>query len=220
MARRKQYVRSMTTTPRIYVACLASYNNGRLYGEWIDVPSDVDELREEIARILRGSPFPNVKVTCPDCEVGRRGYAAAQGSSKDVVYPCDTCNGTGKVPSAEEWAIHDHEGFEGISISEHHDLDEVVMHAQMLSEHDGAWAAYVGVVGEHYATEDGFTSSYRGEYSSPEDYAEETINDCYDTKSMGTLANYIDYEKFAHDLGFEGYHFVPGGRGVYVFSDT
>lgn len=32
------------------------------------------------------------------------------------------------------------------------------------------------------------------------DYAYELIQDCYDTKSMGTLANYIDYEAFARDM--------------------
>ena len=36
------------------------------------------------------------------------------------------------------------------------------------------------------------------------DYAYELINDCYDTKSMGTLANYIDYDKFGNDLLLEG----------------
>jgi hypothetical protein len=32
------------------------------------------------------------------------------------------------------------------------------------------------------------------------DYAYELINDCYDTKNMGTLSNYIDYDKFGNDL--------------------
>ena len=36
------------------------------------------------------------------------------------------------------------------------------------------------------------------------DYASELIEDCYDTKSMGTLQNYIDYESFGRDLELEG----------------
>ena len=36
------------------------------------------------------------------------------------------------------------------------------------------------------------------------DYAYELIQDCYDTKSMGTLKNYIDYESFGRDLELEG----------------
>ena len=37
-----------------------------------------------------------------------------------------------------------------------------------------------------------------------EDYAAELIGDCYDTKSMGTLQNYIDYEAFARDMELSG----------------
>jgi len=36
------------------------------------------------------------------------------------------------------------------------------------------------------------------------DYAYELIEDCYDTRSMGTLANYIDYDAFGRDLELEG----------------
>lgn len=32
------------------------------------------------------------------------------------------------------------------------------------------------------------------------DYVYEIIEDCYDVKSMGNLANYIDYEAFARDM--------------------
>ncbi len=32
------------------------------------------------------------------------------------------------------------------------------------------------------------------------DYAYELINDCYDLKAMGGLANYIDYEAFGRDM--------------------
>ena len=43
---------------RIYVACLASYNRGVLFGQWIDLQEmeDVDVLREEIKEMLKLSP--------------------------------------------------------------------------------------------------------------------------------------------------------------------
>ena len=44
--------------PRIYVACLASYNNGCLFGRWIDVGEDEAALRSEVAAMLRASPEP------------------------------------------------------------------------------------------------------------------------------------------------------------------
>lgn len=48
-------------TPRIYVACLAAYNNGILHGEWIDCDQDADSIREEINAMLRQSPEPDAE---------------------------------------------------------------------------------------------------------------------------------------------------------------
>ena len=43
--------------------------------------------------------------------------------------------------------------------------------------------------------------SYAGVYDSEEDFARETVNECYDLeKMMGNLAYYFDYEKLARDL--------------------
>lgn len=44
--------------PRIYVACLASYNAGRLHGEWIDADEGAEAIREAIRAMLRASPEP------------------------------------------------------------------------------------------------------------------------------------------------------------------
>lgn len=44
--------------PRVWIGCLASYNSGRLYGEWVEIPQDAEELREEIQRVLKKSPEP------------------------------------------------------------------------------------------------------------------------------------------------------------------
>lgn len=46
-----------TDTPRIYVACLASYNAGILHGEWIDA-TDADEIREAIQTMPSESREP------------------------------------------------------------------------------------------------------------------------------------------------------------------
>lgn len=44
-------------TGRIYVRCLAAYNNSILHGKWIDTSTDVDEMKEEIEALLRTSPI-------------------------------------------------------------------------------------------------------------------------------------------------------------------
>ena len=45
------------SNPRIYVACLAAYNNGYLHGAWIDADQDADQIRDEIAAMLARSPI-------------------------------------------------------------------------------------------------------------------------------------------------------------------
>lgn len=47
--------------PQIYVACLASYNNGILYGEWLDATSDVEDIQENIKQLLAKSSIPNAE---------------------------------------------------------------------------------------------------------------------------------------------------------------
>ncbi|MCE3238388.1 MAG: antirestriction protein [Gammaproteobacteria bacterium] len=46
----------MCETLQIYVACLASYNNGILHGAWIDATQDVELIHSEIKIILEKSP--------------------------------------------------------------------------------------------------------------------------------------------------------------------
>ena len=78
----KEYAESPQALPagetepvRIYVACLAAYNNGVLHGRWIDAARGEDHIWEETRAMLAASP----------------------------------------IPDAEEWAIHDYEGFESAS---------------------------------------------------------------------------------------------------------
>lgn len=44
------------THPRIYIACLAAYNSGRLHGTWIDCNLDIEEVEEQINLMLKSSP--------------------------------------------------------------------------------------------------------------------------------------------------------------------
>lgn len=45
--------------PRIYIACLAAYNNGYLHGEWVDADQSAENLYEEVQKILASSPIPD-----------------------------------------------------------------------------------------------------------------------------------------------------------------
>lgn len=52
---------STAMKPRIYVACLAAYNNGYLHGEWIDATLHPDDIQIEIDQMLARSPIPNAE---------------------------------------------------------------------------------------------------------------------------------------------------------------
>lgn len=50
-----------TFEPKIYVACLAAYNNGILHGRWIDADQDADAIRDDIAEMLKASPVTDAE---------------------------------------------------------------------------------------------------------------------------------------------------------------
>lgn len=51
----------MADSPRIYVACLAAYNAGKLHGVWIDADQSVDDLNEAVQQMLARSPKPGAE---------------------------------------------------------------------------------------------------------------------------------------------------------------
>lgn len=75
-------------TPRVYIACLASYNNGTLHGAWIDADQEPEDIQDAINQILRDSKYPNVMVECPGCE----------GEKPDLKVYCAGSNMPGYMP--------------------------------------------------------------------------------------------------------------------------
>jgi len=49
--------------PRLYFACLAAYNAGRLHGVWIDFYAGItpEEIQESIDAMLKASPVPDAE---------------------------------------------------------------------------------------------------------------------------------------------------------------
>lgn len=54
-------LQSAKLAPKIYVACLAAYNNGYLHGEWIDANQEAWAIYDEIAKMLKASPIPEAE---------------------------------------------------------------------------------------------------------------------------------------------------------------
>jgi antirestriction protein len=121
---------------------------------------------------------------------------------------------------AEEYAIHDHENFAGVSIGEYDDLDQIADIARMISEHGEAYGAYVDHVGVDYASLQDFEDTYCGRWDSEVDYAENFIDQYHDLdQMMGSLSSYFDYERFARDLfRSDLYSVAASDGGIYVFQ--
>lgn len=126
-------------------------------------------------------------------------------------------------PIAEEWAIHDFEGFGPWQLGEYEDLAVVARIATGIAEHGEAFAAWAHTLEQPTLDGlDGFEDAYHGSWSSLSDYAESLLEDLgVDVDALGpeNLQPYVhfDLDAFARDLAMD--LFVVDGRdGVHVFE--
>lgn len=199
---------------QIYVACLASYNAGVLHGEWIDLEGrDADDVRDEIARILRESPHPNVTVDCPDC--GGTGTTYVPGVFGGA--ECAACGGNGKVASAEEWAVHDYDDVFGDTWGEHPDLDKLCALQERLDELDNdteraAYTAFCDHEGLDDVTLEQFHETYVGQFDTWADFAENYVDESGLLHGVpDALSRYFDYESYGRDIRLNGDAFEVSG---------
>ena len=144
--------------PRIYIACLASYNNGILHGAWTDPTQGIEAIHDALTEILS----------------------------------------TSSMEDAEEWAIHDYEGFGGVPISEYESLDHVADLAEFIEQYGMLGAA---LLSDHYDLENAkraINENYAGSFESVADFAQELTEDSIDIPER--LRFYIDYDAMARDM--------------------
>lgn len=171
--------------PRIYVASLADYNEGRLHGAWIDAAQSSSDIVAAVRTMLRASP----------------------------------------CPTAEEWAIHDYEGFGELTIHEYEDFETVAQVAAGIAEHGEAFAAYAEFIDCDTSLLDGFEDAYMGEWENGVALAEELLEGSGIEEVINqlpeSLRHYVtvDYEAYFDDLVTEGeIATAPNHRGgLYVF---
>lgn len=128
-------------------------------------------------------------------------------------------------PGAEEWAIHDYQGFGPVQLSEYESLETVSRLARGIAEHGPAFAAWAALAGLDDQRLDDFENAYRGHWQSVADYAEELLDEVGATEVLegipGWLRPYVqlDIVGFARDLRLGGdIRTVEGDGGVWVFE--
>lgn len=155
-----------TTTnlqPRIYVACIAAYNNGHLHGAWIDAAQEPWGLYDETKAILAASP----------------------------------------IGGAEEWAIHDYEGFGEIRIEEYTGFERVSALACFITEHGNIGGALLDYFnGDIDEAREAIDGRYLGEHASLADYVQDLTEET--TPIPHALRYYIDYRAMARDAEMNG----------------
>lgn len=120
-------------------------------------------------------------------------------------------------PDAEEYAIHDYEGFGGIKIHEYESICNIVEYASFIKEHGELGLALLC----NYSMDDAQTmleDNYQGCYDSEVDFAEQLFDDCYAHQLPSSISCYFDYEAFARDLFINDYCSVDVNGQTYVFS--
>jgi antirestriction protein len=166
------------TEPKIYVADLAAYTNGKLHGVWINALQELDEIFENIKEMLVTSPEEH----------------------------------------ADEYAIHDYEGFDGCSLSEYQSIESVREIAIFLDENPDLGGELLSYFNNDIKQAKKATlDNYQGCYDSLADYAQAITEDA--TSIPSHLHYYIDYDRMGRDMKMNGDFFVlePMQSRKYIF---
>ncbi len=129
-------------------------------------------------------------------------------------------------PRAEEFAIHDFEGFGYYRVGEYDSLDWISRVANGIAEHGLAFAAWAERCDRDTDMLEHFEDAYLGEYESQADYATLLLDDLDIEQLIGehipeSLQPYvnIDAEAFGNDLVLSGdIAVVEQEHGVWVFD--
>lgn len=148
--------------PRIYVACLAAYNNAKLHGRWIEATTPED-IQIQVRKMLAVSP----------------------------------------EPLAEEWAIRDHEGFEGCDLSEYASFQTVCELADFIEEHGEIGAKIYEYFGGDLSDARAAFDDYAGEYASKAEFAEQLFDET-GAEIPASLQYYIDWKSLGRDMELNG----------------
>lgn len=169
-------MKTKTALISIYLNTWGNYNeNGADGGAWIELPCDIDEARERIAK------------------------------------------NTGEDPEEAEFFVNDYEtNINGLKIDENSDIDELNELAEELEALDNydlekleaILESEGGTLRDALDNIDNYTY-YQGK--SLEEVAAELVEEGCFGDIPESIANYINYDAIARDLGFDGYTETENG---------
>ena len=119
---------------------------------------------------------------------------------------------------AEEYALHDYEGFGGYRLSEYEGIERVHELAYFIDDNSGIAGKLLNHFnGDLDEAKEAIEENYNGCFSSVADYAQELTEDTSEIPDH--LAFYIDYEKIGRDMELSGdiYTITTAHDEVHIF---
>lgn len=183
-----------------FVTNLGKYNEGELIGEWVKFPISNEEMQEVFRRIGMGGRYEEWFITDYDCP---------DSGISDLL---------GEYESLSEL------NYLANQMMELDESEEVWQAVLDLGEYTGSVKDLINL------TENMNCFDYLSGVTSDSDLGYYWIEEsgCYDTKAMGVLSNYIDYEGFGRDIRFDesgvftdrGYVRLNGGSFVEIYDGS
>lgn len=124
------------------------------------------------------------------------------------------------IENAEEYAIHDYEGFEGVTVREYASIENVARMGAFIAEHGALGAGLLEqFVGDIDQAETALQDCYHGPFASFADFMEEVTIESVTIPEA--LRYYIDWEAMARDaeMGGEFFTIETARDEVHVFSN-
>jgi antirestriction protein len=113
-------------------------------------------------------------------------------------------------PNAEDWAIHDTDGFGPVHVGEHESLDDLARVAEGVDRYGPGFLAALSLCGGVSGVEEAFRrieDGYQGAWDSVRDWVEELMEDCHgrELEALPPLLRYaIDWDDVARELEMSG----------------
>lgn len=123
--------------------------------------------------------------------------------------------------TAEEWAIHDYNGFGDLNLSEHEPLEIVHAMAEAIEDYGPAFVAWAEYCGDHAHALESFGDARMGEYDSPAAWAEDYLEGTGALQSVpADLRDHIDFDSYAREAGMGDIVFCEHNGTTYVFDGS
>ena len=150
-------MKTQSFLPAVWLGSYSAYNAGSLYGGWVEISSDVEEMAA-VARAIFGAKAPTPKHKDPNGKT----HPATPGREEH-----------------EEWGIFDADALAGI-VTEHSTLEDLAAIAEYLEESDFDYDYDVAFSTLEHACGDidearRYLENYQGCFEDPREYASETL---------------------------------------------